>query len=544
MEREAPACANQLIQDTMASRCLKQENPIRFWGIFLALCFLSLISALDVSIVATALPTITAKIGGTALYIWIVNSFTIGSTVLQPLYGQLADTLGRRRPLIASVVLFAVGSGIAGGAINPAMLIAGRSIQGLGAGGIYVLIDIVSCDLVPPRERGKYLGLLLSWSGIGAAIGPVLGGAIAQRDWRWIFYLNIPICGVALAAILAFHKDGTSFSFKERRPSVWKLDYLGAFLFVPSLVAVLFGLITGGIVYPWSSFRVILPLVLGFLGWATFHVQQMYASIPSVPPKLFNNRTSAAGFFLAFLSAVLPQVIIYFLPVYFQAVKGVDVQISGVYFLTFTIGTIISAAIAGILMTKLGTYRALHASGFALSTVGFGILTLLGGQPTTVKWVFLVLISSIGPGITTTIILPAILAALPESAAAAATATYAFLRSFGYVWGTSIPSIIFNAVVNRNLYLIDNSSLQDRLRDGGAYSFSSQAHSAKDTFPIMVWDQALRVYVLGLNSIWYFGLGFSILGFVVVWIEKNLVLKDGLNTEHDNQEKITSVGKP
>lgn len=163
------------------------SQGLRFWGIFVSLCLLAFISALDVAIITTALPKITSDIAAMEQdYVWIANSFVVASSVIQPLTGQLADLFGRRGPLIASTMLFAIGSGVAGGAHNVAMMIGGRTVQGLGAGGVYVLLDIVCCDLVPLRERGKFLGLMNSWAGVAAGIGPVVGGALAQANWRWM----------------------------------------------------------------------------------------------------------------------------------------------------------------------------------------------------------------------------------------------------------------------------------------------------------------------------------------------------------------------
>jgi MFS family permease len=263
----------------------KRPKTFRFWGTFVGLCLLAFISALDVAIITTALPTIIEEIGGAKQYIWIANSFVLASSVPQPLFGQLANLFGRRKPIIVSVALFLIGSGIGGGAINPAMLIAGRSIQGVGAGGIYVLLDIVCCDLVSLRERGKYLGLMFSWSGVAAALGPVLGGALAQSNWRWIFYLNIPICGIALAAILFFMRvnEGAPAQVAQEEGLVSKLkklDFVGNLIFIPSMIAILLGLIMGGVEHPWSSWKIILPLVLGGVGWIVFHIQQAYASNP------------------------------------------------------------------------------------------------------------------------------------------------------------------------------------------------------------------------------------------------------------------------
>lgn len=144
------------------------------------------------------------------------------------------------------------------------------------------MIDIVCCDLVPLRERGKYLGLMFSWSGVAAALGPVVGGALAQSNWRWIFYLNIPFCGVALAFLLFLMRvnEGSRELQGTLLSKLRCLDVLGNVIFIPSIIAVLLGLIMGGTEYPWSSWRVILPLVLGVIGWIAFHIHQLFASFP------------------------------------------------------------------------------------------------------------------------------------------------------------------------------------------------------------------------------------------------------------------------
>lgn len=164
-----------------------KSHSLRFWGIFSALCLLAFISALDVAIITTALPKITTDIGSVEQeYVWIAGSFVLASCVIQPLVGQLADIFGRRVPLIVATGLFTLGSGLAGGSNGVRMMIVGRTVQGVGAGGVYVLLDIVCCDLVSLRERGKYVGLMNAWSGVAAGIGPVIGGVLANRNWRWM----------------------------------------------------------------------------------------------------------------------------------------------------------------------------------------------------------------------------------------------------------------------------------------------------------------------------------------------------------------------
>ncbi|EFE43625.1 hypothetical protein TRV_01586 [Trichophyton verrucosum HKI 0517] len=507
----------------------KAGHTIQFWGIFVALCILSFISALDVAIITTALPTITAEIGGANIYVWIANSFVLASSVLQPLCGQLANIYGRRIPFIGSIVLFTLGSGIAGGATSAGMLIAGRTTQGIGAGGIYVLIDIVCCDLVPLRERGKYLSLMFSWSGMAAALGPVVGGALAEANWRWIFYLNIPICTLTLVILLLFMKVKTT---KLADSGLGQIDILGNLIFIPSMISLLLGLVTGGIEHPWSSWRIVLPLVLGIAGWICFHLQQNFSSHPSVPPRLFSNRTSAAAYLLTFLSSVLVQTISYFLPVYFQAVRGTTTLRSGIDFLPFAISTLGSAVISGILLSKFGTYRPIHAVSFALSAIGFGLLTLLNSRTKTVAWVFFQLIAGAGSGTILSALLPAIMAALAEADVASSSATFSFVRTFGYIWGVTIASIIFNGQFNKYLPAISSQTLRDQLRNNAAYSFASQAHRLRTLIPEPVWNEVVEVYVKSLRAIWWVGLGFSIVSLFVVALEKDLKLREDLKTEY------------
>jgi MFS family permease len=201
---------------------------------------------------------------------------------------------------MASIILFMLGSGIAGGSINPAMLISGRTVQGLGAGGSYVLIDIVCCDLVPLRERGKHLAIVNVWAAVAAALGPVIGGLLAETNWRWIFYMNIPICVIPLIVIVIFMRVRTGV----RDLKIRHLDFVGNGIFTVSMISLLFGLVTGGVRFSWSSWRVIVPMILGILGWIVFHLQQYFiAHNPSVPTQLFSNRTLISGFVQNFLEA-------------------------------------------------------------------------------------------------------------------------------------------------------------------------------------------------------------------------------------------------
>jgi hypothetical protein len=295
----------------------------------------------------------------------------------------------------------------------------------------------------------------------------------------------------------------------------------------------LLGLVTGGIVHPWSSYQVVVPIVLGVVGWAGFHVyEHWFARSPGVPSRLFANRTSATAFALSFWSSVLLQTAGYFLPVYFQAVLGTTVLDSGVYFLPFAIGTLFFAVVGGLALTKFGAYRPIHAVAFGLGTVDFGLFTLLNEATPRVAWAWYELVMTMGLGMTVSTILPAIMAGLPEGEVAAATAAFSFIKTFGFVWGVTIPSIIFNAVFNNNLYRISSDTLRGQLADGGAYSFASRAHDVAGTVDPIVWGEVVQVYITSLKPIWWFGLGLSAVAMLMVAGEKALHMATELETEY------------
>ncbi|KAI0154978.1 MFS general substrate transporter [Xylariaceae sp. FL1272] len=426
------------------------RRSIHFWGTFVALCLISFLCALDaiiiiiIIIITTALPTIIA-----------------------PLLGQISDIYGRRGPFIASTVLFLVGSAVVGASRNAGMLIGGRVVQGLGAGGLYVLLDIVCCDLTSLRERGKFVGLMSSFAGLTAALGPALGGVIAQADW-----LN----------------NGAARETAGGKSRLRRLEDVGSLIFVASTISVLLGLGMRGVQFSWLSYHVVVPLVLGVAGWVGFQIQQFWFSKPPFPVRLFRNRTSA----------VLNQ----------------TVTVSGTNYLPYAIGTLVSAVIGGVVLSRTGVYKPIHAVSFAVSVIGFGLFTLLDAGTSKVAYVFFQLISSFGLGPTVSTLLPAIMAMLPESDVASVTALYVFVKTFGYVWGVTIASILFNAAFDANIHIISAPNLRYQLSDGAAYAFASQLHWLQNTFDPTVLAELRHVYVLSMKVIWWTGLGTSIVGFL------------------------------
>ena len=284
--------------------------------IFGALMLVLLLASLDQTIVSTALPTIVGELGGLDHLSWVVTAYLLTSTVSTPIYGKLGDLFGRKRVLQAAIIIFLAASALCGFAQDMLQLILFRGLQGLGAGGLFVLTIAAVADIVPPRERGRFQGLFGGVYGLSTIIGPLLGGFFVEHlSWRWIFYVNLPIGLVAVAVIGVVFRAHTG----TRRPAI---DYPGALLLATALTATLLFTSLGGSSFDWGS-----PLILGLIALAiaatlAFIVIEARASEPIVPLPLFLNRnfsvTGAAGFIvgLGLFGAVT------FLPLYLQVVLG------------------------------------------------------------------------------------------------------------------------------------------------------------------------------------------------------------------------------
>ena len=444
--------------------------------------------------------------------------------------------------MIVSTATFTLGSGIAGGANNINMLIAGRLIQGVGSGGINVLIEIIVCDLLPLRERGGYLGLMLGLISLGTALGPLFGGLIVQHTtWRWVFYLNIPIGGAAMVTLFAFLrvKSDKTPNYITR---LKRIDWLGNFIFVLSMVSVLIALSWSGSKYPWSSFRVIVPLVLGFAGFGLFFLYESskYCINPTMPLHLFSNRTSATAFGLTFLHSLSAISVMYFLPVYFQGVLGSTPSRAGVQLLPTILFMIPAAITAGVLLSKLGRYRPIQHVAFALMLVGFGLLTLLKVKATTAQWVSYQLPSSVGIGLALPVLLSAVQASLTDEDTALATSTWAFIRSFGLIWGATIPTAAFNNRFDALLYRITDPAVAEQLANGKAYERATKGFMDSITDPV-TWRQVASVYVESIKTVWYVSMAFAALAFLLVIIEKEVPLRKELDTKFSMEEKTKSA---
>lgn len=466
------------------------------------------------------------------------------SAAVQPLYSQLADIWGRRWPMITALCIFALGSGIAGGATSVGMLIGGRTIQGLGAAGINVLVEIIICDLLPLRERGKFMGLIFVFIVLGSTCGPFLGGILVDRvSWRWVFYLNLPISGLCLVLLLLFLRVQRPESDQSAKESLKKVDFPGLFILCGAISSLLYALTYGGTRYPWSDPSIIVSFVMGVAGIALFFIYQVspLCKHPAMPKALFANRTSVAALLATFMQLMVSYVPLYFLPVYFQAVQRVSPSRSGVQIIPFSATFCVSGLVGGILVSKLGRFKAVHIVSFALQIVSLGTFTLLDSKSTVAVWVILQFIFGWSVGMPNPSLLTAVQADIPDSLNAASTGAFAFVRSVATIFSVSVPAAVF---INRFDQLLTTTDVvrdpvtQAALARGVAYEKASRDFI--NSFPRDIQDGIISLYELSLKRVWYVSVAFAGAGFLFVLLERNLVTREEKDTsqfeleDHEN----------
>ena len=369
-----------------------------------------------------------------------------------------------------------------------------------------MLTNLIISDIVPLRERGTFQALLLIAVLVGTASGPLAGGIIVQHTaWRWVFLLNLPVGGLALLLVVTFLKVNYSkdSTIKEKFK---RIDYIGNGIFVGSVVSILLALTWAGATYPWSSIRVILPLILGFLGLGFFicYESSKYCLEPTMPLQLFRNRNTAAAFTLTFIYSLTLYWLVYYLPLYFQSVQLSTPSRSGIQLMPLITLWVPFAQLSGRLVTKFGRYRPLHHMGFALTILGMGLLSLLSRTSSTSQWVGFQTILAAGLGLSSTT-LPAVLAALNEKDVATGTGTWAFLRSIGIIWGVTIPAVVFNNRFNHLSSRISDPGIRAMLANGRAYEHGTRAYI--ESFQGGLKEEIIGVYEESLRSVWLAGTG-------------------------------------
>lgn len=349
------------------------------------------------------------------------------------------------------MTLFTVGSVVCAVSHDFTMMLAGRSIQGTGGGGILALTSILITDMVPLRERGNYFALNnIVWA-VGSVSGPLIGGALASpKAWRWIFYLNLPIVAIGFAGVIVFLKlENTPRTLKEK---ILEIDYIGSVIFLPSTTSFLIGLTWGGVQYAWDSWRTLTPILVGLSGLVLFVIwEARFAKLPLLPLDIFRNMDTNIAYFIDFIHGIILWGVVYYMPLFFEGAKDLSPVMAGVLALPMSLTVVPCGIVVGIVAAKTGHYRWAIWIGWILTTIGSGLLYLL--NPTTIYpgAVFLLLFAGVGLGLVFPAISLAVQASVPQKNIAIAAAMTVFFRCFGQTIGVAIGGVIFQNRVAANL---------------------------------------------------------------------------------------------
>ncbi|KAI4721514.1 putative MFS transporter [Aureobasidium sp. EXF-10727] len=430
-----------------------QFRPSRkFYLAFSVLTVLAMMVSLDGTSVSVALPIIANALDCSAIEtFWIGTGFLLSSaTILLP-FGALSVIFGRMPILMVCACCFLVGIIVSGCAQDGTSMLVGRVVQGLGGGGLLLLNDIVITDLVPLSQRGTYFGIVGSVWATGSVSGPVIGGALSYKaSWRWIFWINIPFAVLALVMLPLFLKlTATPGTFQKQ---LKQFDWAGSICCLLSVAALLIPITWGGVVYSWTSWQTLLPFFLGVVGIICFCLWQVrYAKEPILHLALLQSYNMGYSLFATVINALIVYGALYYLPLYYEAVKGYNPILAGVSLFPATFTVAPMSIITGFIITRTQDYRVVTHIGWATTTLGLGVVCLLDVDTSVARWVFLSLVPGIGLGILYTSLSFVNQAASSDTEMAFAVTLFVFFRTLGQCLGVAIGGAIFQNRMFANL---------------------------------------------------------------------------------------------
>ncbi|HEX6292041.1 MAG TPA: MDR family MFS transporter [Herpetosiphonaceae bacterium] len=420
--------------------------PGRTKAIILAGVLLGLfLAALDQTIVATALPAIVAEFQGIDLLSWVSTGYLLASTTMVPIYGKLSDLYGRRAILLFGIVVFLAGSSLCGIAGDMLQLIIYRVIQGIGAAALTSTAFAIPADLFAPAERARYQGLFGAVFGLSSVIGPYLGGLLTDNfNWRWVFYVNLPIGAIALAFIII---KMPKLASGIRAP----IDWLGTIMLTVAVVPLLLGLTLDKTLYPWSS-----PLILGLfavaaIGTVLFLFVESRAVSPVLPLELFRNRSFAVINVISVLNGAAFFAAILFLSIFMVNVVGVSATAAGTTLIPLTFGVVFGSIVSSFLVQRVGRYKPIILVGFVIMIIGFVLLSQMDANVSPWGVTLRMIVVGIGIGPALPLLNLALQNAVPFEKVGAATASRQFFQQIGQTLGAAIFGVILSTTLTAQL---------------------------------------------------------------------------------------------
>ncbi|KAI9207705.1 major facilitator superfamily domain-containing protein [Polychytrium aggregatum] len=467
-----------------------------FIGIMVSLSLLIFAASMVGTIVATALPSIAHELGDLKDYSWVATAYLLTSTAIQPLSGVMSDIFGRKMVVVFSASAFLLGNILSAVSTSMIMLIVSRAVMGIGGGIIFSIVYVVIGDIVVPRKRGAYQGILGGVFSIATVMGPIIGGLFidSSAGWRWCFYVIIPIAAISLISTIFLMKfPKPTGSLKDK---LVLLDIWGTLTICVSVVLILLALTWGGVTYAWNSATIIVLFVVGGLMMGVFVlVEAKIPRIPIIPLDLFQYLNLNAGNIVVFSYGFQMFGFIFFVPLYFQAIHGKTAVQAGLALVPFVLAVSISSIIAGLVTSRFGTTRGLIIPSTALLSISVGLLILLDENSSwAVEATILALIGfAMGLGLQT--VTAAVQGSVPVERLASATSSNTFFRTFGGVFGVAL----FQTVLLTRFQASLVTRLGPRVVQSVAISFDP---NDLNTLPAPIRAVVVSALVDGFHTVW------------------------------------------
>jgi len=490
-----------------------------------------LLAALDQSIVGTALPRIVSDLGGLNHLSWVVTAYLLTSTASTPLWGKISDLYGRRIIFQATIVIFLIGSALCGLAQNMPELIIFRAIQGIGGGGLMAIAFAIIGDVIPPRERGRYQGYFGAVFGVSSVAGPLLGGWLTDAiNWRWVFYINLPIGAAALVVT----------SIALRMPVVkrnHKIDYLGATTIVASVTSLLLYLNWAGEHYGWLDFRAFWLVIVALVFAVLFVFVEFRAEEPIIPMRLFRNEIFTVGNIFGFLigSALFGGAV--FLPLYFQTVQGMSPTRSGLAMLPMVAGMFSMSIASGVLITRTGKYKIYPIVGTVILALSFFLMSTIEWNTPYWQIAIFAFLFGIGLGLAMMTIVTPIQNAVEMRDMGVATSATTFGRSLG----GAIGAALFGAILASRLTVYLAEELAGAPATGTPLNVNDV--EAVQALPEPFKTDVLVAYTRAINDIFLYALPIILAALVVIFFLKEIPLRTSQLTAKETTEKGATPGQ-
>jgi len=426
----AAAAAPQPWGETLSRR--------RIAAVIVAVMLGMLLSAVDQTVVGTAMPRIIADLNGLSHYAWVATAYLLASTASMPIWGKLSDGFGRKRFFILGMAIFMGGSALCGQANGMTELISFRALQGLGAGAMMPISQAIIGDIFPPAQRARWSGVLMSVFAVATIIGPLLGGWITDNySWRWVFYVNLPV-GVAALTAAAVALPGHVSLHKHR------IDYSGATLLVAAAVPLLLAFSWAGSEYAWSSWQIVSLFAFSGAMWLAFYLRELRAAEPVINPRLFQNSIFRVSALASMLQSAAMFGAIMFLPLFVQGVQGKSATNSGIILMPMMLGAMVTSIGAGQVLAKTGRYKWLVVAGFACVVAGAFLLSRMGIATSNVTLASDMVVMGLGLGIAMSSFTVIVQNQYPTHRLGEVSAGLQFFRSIGGTVGMAIFGTMLN----------------------------------------------------------------------------------------------------